>query len=105
TLLKPVRDTIRPFGCAIEGLVGNDAAREVRRFSADWGEVGMDLQIEHAPLCDLGVVHLDLVGLRERRCGCGKQYQGCNRALQWTHSSRIPQGCVRNSARVRVALA
>lgn len=42
SLLKPVGNAVGPFGGAIHGVIGNDAAGEIRGLAPDGGEIGVD---------------------------------------------------------------
>ena len=66
-LLKPVGDAVGPFDGAVDRVVGNDAAGEIGSLPPDRREIGVHHEIEHTLIRNLGIVDLDLVGLREHR--------------------------------------
>ena len=73
SLLEPVGDAVGPLGCAVERVVGNDAARESRSRSPAGSKIAVNHEIELTLVFNLSVVDLDLVGLRKGRHGDCKQ--------------------------------
>ena len=76
--LPPVGDAPGPFASAVEGMIGDEAAGEIRLLATDEGVVVMQLKRPLSNFRDLGVVDLDLVnGMRRDRSSdeqdCGKR--------------------------------
>lgn len=65
SLLKPGSHTVSPFGCSVDGVIGDDGSRKVSGCPPAGREVTVDHQIEYARRSDLRIVDLNLVGLRE----------------------------------------
>jgi hypothetical protein len=76
--LRAERESFRhsllgPLGSSVQRVVWNDATGEVGSLPSDGREIGMDHQVEHALIRNLGVVDLDLVRL------CKRYPRYCNR--------------------------
>jgi len=59
---QPRGDPISEFRRAAEGMIWNDAAREIRLLASAYGVIGMRLNRQLPDFRNLGIVDLDLVG-------------------------------------------
>ena len=59
-------------GPCLDGLIGNNPARELRRHPADGSEIRMNHDVKPTLLFNLGIVDLDLIGL----CQGGSRERG-----------------------------
>ena len=71
----PIRDTVGPFGNAIERFIRDNAAGEGRPVASQWRIVVVPGEIEFARRGDFGIVNLDLVGLTPSRCHRGTKHR------------------------------
>src|SRR6516165_3085901 len=78
--LPPVGDAPGPFAGALEGVIGDESAGEIRLLATDEGVVVMQLERPLSNFRDLGVVDLDLV---DRPRGYGR----CSELVQARQSS------------------
>src|SRR5579863_4711382 len=81
-LLEPIRDAIGPFRHAVERMFGNEAAGKARASQPVKRVIVKDREIEHAQLCNLGIIDLDLIGLGKRRRGPNYRQDGDENSRQ-----------------------